>query len=163
VPGHWLISKLISTPPNFLIFLATFSLVAVILYAAAMTSTPKRQKNRDGSYTPTSPDSSATDGILKRKPVGGGASAAGNDADDPLLAAWNNPYLAHRVPDGYVPQFGAAQGPLRDFRKRNTTAKQARKAEEGPTNPFTLQPLSTTYFDILKKRRELPVHAQRYV
>jgi len=122
-----------------------------------MASTTKRQKNRDGSYTPTSPDNSS-DGALKRK----GATAAGNDPDDPLLAAWNNPYLAHRVPEGYVPQVAAAKGPLRDFKKRQTSAKQAEKAEDGPDNPFTLRPLSRTYFDILKKRRELPVHAQRY-
>lgn len=122
-----------------------------------MSSTPKRQKNRDGSYTPTSPET-ASDGSLKRK----NPYVGRNDPEDPLLAAYNNPYLAHRLPEGYVPQVAAANGPLRDFKKRQTSAKQAEKAEDGPDNPFTLRPLSRTYFDILKKRRELPVHAQRY-
>jgi len=126
-----------------------------------MASSTKRQKNRDGFYTPTSPG--ASDGGLKRKGVSS-VPVGGNGADDdPLLAAWSNPYLAHMVPDGYVPPVQAARGPLRDFKKRQTTAKQAEKAELGPENPFTLKPLTTTYFDILKKRRELPVHAQRYV
>lgn len=125
-----------------------------------MTSTPKRQKNRDGSYTPTATDDSS-DPNLKRKSQ---PLKTVNDPDDPLLAAYNNPYLAHMLPDqGYVPQVAAGRGPLRDFKKRQTTAKQAQKAEDGPDNPFTLRPLSRNYFDILKKRRELPVHAQRYV
>jgi hypothetical protein len=125
-----------------------------------MTSTPKRQKNRDGSYTPTATDDNS-DSNLKRKSQ---PLKTVNDPDDPLLAAYNNPYLAHMLPDqGYVPQVAAGRGPLRDFKKRQTTAKQAQKAEDGPDNPFTLRPLSRNYFDILKKRRELPVHAQRYV
>ena len=37
----------------------------------------------------------------------------------------------------------------------------ARKAEDGPNNPFTDQPLSANYFKILQTRRGLPVHAQR--
>lgn len=124
-----------------------------------MTSTPKRQKNRDGSYTPTSSENS--DSLLKRK--GQLPLSTANDPDDPLLAAYNNPYLAHMLPDqGYVPQVAAGRGPLRDFKKRETTAKQAEKAEDGPDNPFTLKPLSRNYFDILKKRRDLPVHSQRY-
>lgn len=125
-----------------------------------MTSTPKRQKNRDGSYTPTATDDSS-DPNLKRKSQ---PLKTVNDPDDPLLAAYNNPYLAHMLPDqGYVPQVAAGRGPLRDFKKRQTNAKQAQKAEDGPDNPFTLRPLSRNYFNILKKRRELPVHAQRYV
>jgi hypothetical protein len=125
-----------------------------------MTSTPKRQKNRDGSYTPTSLENS--DWSLKRK--GEQNSAKNEDIDDPLLAAYNNPYLAHMLPDqAYVPQIAAARGPLRDFKRRQTTAKQAEKAEEGPDNPFTLRPLSQNYFSILKKRRELPVHDQRHL
>jgi hypothetical protein len=53
-------------------------------------------------------------------------------------------------------------GAPKDFNKRQTTAQQAEKAEDGPDNPFTLRPLSNNYFGILKKRRELPIHAQRY-
>ena len=124
-----------------------------------MTSTPKRQKNRDGSYTPTSTENS--DSILKRK---GQPLLTVNDPDDPLLAAYNNPYLAHMLPDqGYIPQVAAGRGPLKDFKKRESTAKQAEKAEDGPDNPFTLRPLSPNYFNILKKRRDLPVHSQRSV
>lgn len=125
-----------------------------------MASTPKRQKNRDGSYTPTLQDDTS-ESNLKRKSQ---PLQTANDPDDPLLAAYNNPYLAHMLPDqGYVPQVAAGRGPLRDFKKRQTSAKQAEKAEDGPDNPFTLRPLSRNYFDILKKRRDLPVHAQRYI
>jgi hypothetical protein len=119
-----------------------------------MTSTPKRQKNRDGSYTPTGTDGSES--TFRRK----GPQTPGKDEED--IAAYNNPYLAHLLPDqGYTPRVGAARGPLRDFKRRESTAKQAMKAEDGPDSPFTLRPLSRTYFDILKKRRDLPVHAQR--
>jgi len=124
-----------------------------------MSSTPKRQKNRDGSYTPTPADGSEPPLRRKAQPL-----VTKNDPDDPLLAAYNNPYLAHMLPDeGYSPNVQASRGPLRDFVKRNTTAAQAAKAEDGPENPFTLRPLSHNYFNILQKRRELPVHAQRYV
>jgi hypothetical protein len=123
-----------------------------------MASTPKRQKNRKGSYTPTASDEIDGTAPLKRK--GGGASY--DMDDDTLQAARTNKYLAHMLPEGYAPQMGVATGPLRDFRQRQTNAKQAQKAEDGPENPFTLRPLSRTYFDILKKRRELPVHSQRY-
>lgn len=131
-----------------------------------MASTPKRQKNREGSYTPTAvgDDNDASTVVsysstsLKRK--GGGAYEVD---DDTLHAAMANKCLAHMLPESYAPQIGAASGPLRDFRQRQTTATQARKAEDGPDNPFTLRPLSKQYFDILKKRRDLPVHAQRYV
>ena len=37
----------------------------------------------------------------------------------------------------------------------------AKKAEDGPSNPFNGQPLSQKYFSILKTRRNLPVHVQR--
>ena len=126
-----------------------------------MSSTPKRQKNQNGSYTPTTSPEESDDALKhKGKPLSGGI----HDPDDPLLAAYNNPYLAHMLPDqGYLPQVAAGRGPLRDFRKRETTAKQAQKAEDGPDNPFTLRPMSRNYFDILRKRRDLPVHAQRLV
>lgn len=119
-----------------------------------MTSTPKRQKHKDGSYTPTRTD--VADPLPKRK------GYQDNDSDDPLLAAYYNPYLAHLLPDqGYVPQVAAEKGPLRHFKRRQTTAKQAEEAEDDPDNPFTLRQRSQNYFDILKKRRELPVYAQR--
>ena len=124
-----------------------------------MASTPKRQKNRDGSYTPTAPgDDNESSAPLKRK---GGGDVYDVD-DDTLQAAMTNKYLAHMLPESYSPQVAASRGALRDFRRRHTNGEQARKAEDGPENPFTLRPLGKTYFDILKKRRELPVHAQRY-
>jgi len=117
-----------------------------------MSMSTKRQKTKEGEYTSTA---SPQDVPLKHK-----------TAEDPLLAAYTyNPYLAHMLPadgaGGYMPSVAAARGPLRDFCKRQSTAKQAAKAEDGPDNPFTLRPLSRQYFDILKRRRELPVHAQR--
>ncbi|KAK9712929.1 DEAH-box ATP-dependent RNA helicase prp43 [Basidiobolus ranarum] len=42
-----------------------------------------------------------------------------------------------------------------------TTAEQARKIEDNPINPFTDREFSSKYVEILKKRRELPVNAQR--
>ena len=42
-----------------------------------------------------------------------------------------------------------------------TTAAMAQEAEAGPTNPYTGQPFSQQYFNILKTRRNLPVHQQR--
>ncbi|GMM57962.1 DEAH-box ATP-dependent RNA helicase [Maudiozyma humilis] len=45
--------------------------------------------------------------------------------------------------------------------RHHTTSQQAEKLEDGPVNPFTGRDFSPRYFDILKVRRELPVHAQR--
>lgn len=42
-----------------------------------------------------------------------------------------------------------------------TTAAQAEKLESSATNPFTGEKFTQKYFDILKVRRDLPVHAQR--
>ena len=53
-------------------------------------------------------------------------------------------------------------GLLKDFKRRDTTAMQATRAEDGPDNPFTLRPLSRNYFELLKKKRALPIHVQRY-
>ena len=52
---------------------------------------------------------------------------------------------------------------LKSFNRHATTAAQAIAAEDGPSNPFTGKKLSERYFDILKTRRNLPVHAQRQV
>jgi pre-mRNA-splicing factor ATP-dependent RNA helicase DHX15/PRP43 len=65
----------------------------------------------------------------------------------------DNPYLAHRY----------EEPPKTKLRRHATTAAIARAAEDGPNNFLTGQPLSTQYFQILKTRRNLPVHAQRYV
>ena len=89
----------------------------------------------------------------------------------------SNPYLAHMYENpgeenaygnGYgnsAPrnrmngiQAGAA---FAKFHQHSTTAAMARQLEDGPNNAFNGQPLSKQYFNILKTRRGLPVHAQR--
>ena len=91
-----------------------------------------------------------------------------------------NPYLAHRYEEpaedestyngytnGYARTTKRVEGPLKassvaGFPRHKSTAAMAKKAEDGPKNPFNGQPLSTEYFSILKTRRNLPVHQQRY-
>lgn len=88
----------------------------------------------------------------------------------------NNPYLAHMHEDGangyengnngYAKGSynGKATGPaIPGLKRHHTTAKAAKVAEDGPLNPFTGRQLSDRYFSILKTRRNLPVHQQRYV
>lgn len=53
------------------------------------------------------------------------------------------------------------QGEFKGLTRHQTTAEQAQKLENGPKNPFTGHDFTTKYFDILKTRRDLPVHAQR--
>lgn len=89
-----------------------------------------------------------------------------------------NPYLAHHYEEedqqngnGYENGYGYrrndksngfVEGPgLKDFVRHQTTSKQAKHAEDGPNNPLNGNPLSKKYFNILKTRRDLPVHAQR--
>lgn len=90
--------------------------------------------------------------------------------DDPA----QNPYLAHMYEEddsnynynGYSTLNGngaSARTGLSDFKRHATTALQAHKAEDGPANPFNNTPLSKQYFNILKTRRDLPVHKQRSV
>ncbi|KAF3385110.1 Pre-mRNA-splicing factor ATP-dependent RNA helicase PRP43 [Penicillium rolfsii] len=76
------------------------------------------------------------------------------DAVDPE----NNPYLAHMYEDTNGANKTSA---LAKFKRHQTTAALAKKAEDGEINPFSGQPFSTKYFSILKSRRDLPVHAQR--
>ncbi|KAH9885967.1 P-loop containing nucleoside triphosphate hydrolase protein [Xylariomycetidae sp. FL2044] len=73
-----------------------------------------------------------------------------------------NPYLAHYDTDhkngnGEAPNGSA----LKNFKRRQTTAKEAFVAEDSDNNPFTGEPHSQQYFNILKTRRGLPVHQQR--
>ncbi|KAJ5629602.1 hypothetical protein N7528_003259 [Penicillium herquei] len=69
----------------------------------------------------------------------------------------DNPYLAHMYEDN-----NDAKGtPLAKFKRHQTTAALAKKAEDGDVNPFSGQPFSSKYFSILKTRRDLPVHQQR--
>ena len=88
--------------------------------------------------------------------------------DDPS----ENPYLAHMYQteedfdyNGYkaTDGNGTARTSLSDFKRHATTALQAHKVEDGPNNPFNNAPLSKQYFNILKTRRDLPVHKQRSV
>ena len=88
-----------------------------------------------------------------------------------------NPYLAHmdqQQDDGFGYSNGYGHGlksgtmngastgtTLAKFPRHATTAAMASKAEDGPNNPFNGKPLSDQYFNILRTRRNLPVHAQR--
>jgi len=90
-----------------------------------------------------------------------------------------NPYLAHMdeqkddtlgYGNGYGHGFkssrmnGMSTGTtIGHFPHHETTAAMAKKAEDGPNNPYNGKPLSKQYFNILKTRRNLPVHAQRSV
>ncbi|UZP42562.1 hypothetical protein NXS19_010378 [Fusarium pseudograminearum] len=47
------------------------------------------------------------------------------------------------------------------MKRQHTTAKQAAKAEDSESNPFTGRPHSQKYFQILQSRRDLPVTKQR--
>ncbi|KAH8816342.1 P-loop containing nucleoside triphosphate hydrolase protein [Xylogone sp. PMI_703] len=79
-----------------------------------------------------------------------------------------NPYLAHMYEkdgNGYGSQGwngkSSSSGTLTNWQRHATTAEQAHAAEDGPLNPFNGNPLSEQYFNILKTRRDLPVHKQR--
>lgn len=75
-----------------------------------------------------------------------------------------NPYLAHMYEgdaDGDANGSGPPGSAFAGVKRRNTTAKQAEKIEDGDTNPFTGRPHSAQYFRILESRRDLPVHKQR--
>ncbi|KAL8974192.1 MAG: hypothetical protein Q9197_001566 [Variospora fuerteventurae] len=94
-----------------------------------------------------------------------------------------NPYLAHMYEDqnndsGYNTGYSNSDGyrtggklgdqsalgggsAMARMPRHKTTAVMARKAEDGPNNAFSGKPLSKQYFNILKSRRGLPVHAQR--
>lgn len=91
----------------------------------------------------------------------------------------SNPYLAHMYEDeevedkaynGYSNSYGKAMNrttgvsdasTLARFPRHKTTAAMAKKAEDGPNNPFSGKLLSSQYFNILRTRRNLPVHQQR--
>ena len=69
----------------------------------------------------------------------------------------NNPYLAHMYED----ESSSDNSALSKFKRHQTTAALAKKAEDGEINPFSGRPFSSKYFSILKGRRDLPVHQQR--
>lgn len=75
----------------------------------------------------------------------------------------NNPYLAHMYDNNSYSANGAMDdSPLAGFKRHKTTAAMAKKVEDATVNPFNGNRLSDKYFSILKTRRDLPVHAQRY-
>lgn len=81
----------------------------------------------------------------------------------------DNPYLAHMYPDetssGNLWDDGIAEKnpAFAKLKRHRTTAKLAKAVEDSEVNPFNGQQFSTKYFSILEGRRDLPVHAQRYV
>lgn len=96
--------------------------------------------------------------------------------NEPAAERKYNPYLAHMdqqldSSEGYGNGYGHFQSNKLNgapsgttiglFPRHQTTAAMAKKAEDGPNNPFNGRPLSNMYFSILKTRRNLPVHAQR--
>ena len=114
--------------------------------------------------------------MADRRPEEQEMSRAKRIKSEDRLDPASNPYLAHMYnangDDGYGSGWNARNGkangtpdstPLAKFRRHRTTAAQAHEAENGPHNPFNSAPLSESYFSILKTRRELPVHKQRYV
>jgi hypothetical protein len=98
----------------------------------------------------------------KKRPSGEGDDPARKKAKSEASSPPKyNPYLAHmdqyeNYEDGY--QSLALDG----LKRRQTTAKQAAKAEDEPVNPWTGRAHTQKYFDILRTRRDLPVHKQRY-
>ena len=53
------------------------------------------------------------------------------------------------------------EGEFSQIKRHQTSAEDARKMEDSETNPFSGKRFSEKYFEILKIRRDLPVHAQR--
>jgi len=98
--------------------------------------------------------------MAKREPPDDNAACAKRVKTD----AGDNPYLAHWT-DGQADHdatSGTGSG-LAGFPRHATTSKLAAAAEDGPSNPFTGRPLSSKYLSILRTRRDLPVHQQRWV
>jgi pre-mRNA-splicing factor ATP-dependent RNA helicase DHX15/PRP43 len=105
--------------------------------------TAKREHNDDGGAS------------VKRVKVESNGNGKLDAASNPYLAHWNDDKPAVKS------EYGGGNG-LAGFRRHATTTKQANQAEDGPNNAFTGRPLSSKYMSILKTRRGLPVHQQRY-
>ncbi|KAG4301024.1 hypothetical protein PCANB_002638 [Pneumocystis canis] len=76
-----------------------------------------------------------------------------------------NPYLSHLKMNSQNPRINTNMNDFnflwKNFKRHQSTAERAQKLENGPTNPFNCVAFSDKYFNILKKRKQLPVHAQR--
>ncbi|EKG19211.1 Helicase [Macrophomina phaseolina MS6] len=97
--------------------------------------------------------------MADRRPDNGESRAKRQKTD---LDPTSNPYLAHMYESNNSRSNGSsAKSGLSHLVRHKTTSADARKAEDGPLNPFTGQQLSDKYFKILRTRRDLPVHAQR--
>jgi pre-mRNA-splicing factor ATP-dependent RNA helicase DHX15/PRP43 len=70
----------------------------------------------------------------------------------------HNPYLAHMYNND---NSDAPSGAFAAMKRRETTAAQHTAVEDLDENPFTREPHSQKYFQILETRRNLPVHKQR--
>ncbi|KAF2239010.1 P-loop containing nucleoside triphosphate hydrolase protein [Viridothelium virens] len=111
--------------------------------------------------------------MADRRPEPDGGTRAKRQKTSGEMDPSNNPYLAHMYEDGdgtsngYAESYNSAyssqtaQHGLSELPRHKSTAVQAKKAEDGPHNPFNGQSLSKQYFNILKVRRNLPVHSQR--
>ncbi|CUM64357.1 uncharacterized protein PRCAT00001959001 [Priceomyces carsonii] len=69
--------------------------------------------------------------------------------------------LKHPHKDSNVELVHHDDGEFSELKRHKTTTAEAIKLENGPKNPFSGTELSAKYFDILKVRRDLPVHSQR--
>ncbi|KAF4126364.1 pre-mRNA-splicing factor ATP-dependent RNA helicase DHX15/PRP43 [Geosmithia morbida] len=83
--------------------------------------------------------------------------------DDDDDADRHNPYLAHMYEDEDQNGDSKAKGAalLSGLKRRHTTAEQAAEVEDLSDNAFTGRKHTQQYFQILKSRRDLPVHKQR--
>lgn len=138
----------------------------------------KEPKEREVKHEQIDPKNHAYTGPTKAKAEENGFKAAQTFKSEPTDAKYN-PYLAHMEDQkddiqgygngyGYGKTINRMNGSstgttIRHFPRHETTAAMAKKAEDGPNNAFTGKPLSKQYFNILKTRRNLPVHAQRSV
>jgi pre-mRNA-splicing factor ATP-dependent RNA helicase DHX15/PRP43 len=100
--------------------------------------------------------------MSKRSPSDGERPSKRSKADGGISDPAQNPYLAHMYEEPQS-EWNGNGGILSTFKRHQTTAKDAQKAEDGPENPLNGNQLSKNYFKILQTRRNLPVHAQRYV
>ena len=70
-----------------------------------------------------------------------------------------NPYLAHRATSMKgVSGVSGAIHPLHGWSPRKVTAEQVRKVMDDDVNPFTKQPVSSQYKNIMEARKNLPVY-----